>query len=46
MLDEPKNVIHKVYFLEKDMEKLKEPKVEGLLQKREILCVLNFIRFE
>ena len=29
-------------FLEKNMWKLKEPKVEGLLQKREILCEMNF----
>ena len=43
MLAEPKNVVPNVFeeFLEKNMWKLKEPKVEGLLQKREILSEIS-----
>jgi hypothetical protein len=32
-------------FLKKNMRKLKEPKVAGLLQKRKILCEMNFKPF-
>ena len=31
-----------IHFFEKSMWKLKEPKVEGLLQKKEVLCEMNF----
>ena len=33
-----------INFWRKNMWKSKEPKVEGLLQKREILCEMNFSR--